>query len=151
MTRSHSLADGNEYGNLSVIVFRVRGILRYSPLYDDHSTSGTRAGQIIFRILTPQVAPNLSMPLDCCSGGFCCVLAGIFTARRVTRPLNALGAAVDELTEGNLDARAPESKLVEYDLLAKQFKRTANRLASNIANLESDRAALVYWGCEPRT
>jgi len=70
------------------------------------------------------------------------VLAGIFAARRVTRPLNALGAAADDMAEGNLDARAPESKLVEYELLAKQFNRMASHLASNIANLESDRAAL---------
>lgn len=69
-------------------------------------------------------------------------IAGFFAARRVTKPLIALGEAADEMATGNLEARAPRSNLTEYDRLARRFNRMADRLASTIASLEADRSAL---------
>ncbi len=69
-------------------------------------------------------------------------LAGLLSARQVTRPLQALGTAANQMAAGDLAARAPESDLAEYNRLAAQFNSMANRLAETIAHLENDRAAL---------
>lgn len=69
-------------------------------------------------------------------------IAAIVAARQVTRPLLSLGGAADEMAQGNLQARADGSQLAEIDHLASQFNSMADRLASTIADLESERSSL---------
>lgn len=63
--------------------------------------------------------------------------------------------AADEMSQGNLSARAEGSRLAEIDRLADQFNSMADRLASTIASLEAERATLRRFiadaSHEPRT
>ncbi len=69
-------------------------------------------------------------------------IAAVIAARQVTRPLQSLGLAADEMAQGNLDARAGGSQLAEIDRLAAQFNSMADRLTATIASLEAERASL---------
>jgi signal transduction histidine kinase len=69
-------------------------------------------------------------------------IAAIISARQLTRPLEALGGAANEMAEGNLSARAPSSNLKEYDRLAIRFNAMADRLGATIASLEAERSSL---------
>ena len=69
-------------------------------------------------------------------------IAAMVAARQVTRPLQSLGVAADEMAQGNLQARAGGSQLAEIDHLAAQFNSMADQLAATIASLESERASL---------
>ncbi|MCO5186566.1 MAG: HAMP domain-containing histidine kinase [Anaerolineae bacterium] len=70
------------------------------------------------------------------------IVIGMLSARQVTRPLTALGAAADRMGSNDLTARAPGSKLAEYDQLATQFNRMADQLGGTIERLEAERAIL---------
>lgn len=70
------------------------------------------------------------------------IIIGMLSARQVTRPLTALGAAADRMGSNDLTARAPGSKLAEYDQLAIQFNRMADQLGGTIERLEAERAIL---------
>jgi signal transduction histidine kinase len=73
---------------------------------------------------------------------FVAAIAAIVAARQVTRPLLSLGVAADEMAQGNLQARAPGSKLAEIDHLSSQFNSMADQLAATIADLEAERSSL---------
>ncbi|MCO5196376.1 MAG: HAMP domain-containing histidine kinase [Anaerolineae bacterium] len=70
------------------------------------------------------------------------IVIGMLSARQVIRPLTALGAAADRMGSNDLTARAPGSKLAEYDQLATQFNRMADQLGGTIERLEAERAIL---------
>jgi signal transduction histidine kinase len=67
------------------------------------------------------------------------VLAGIFTARRIARPLGTLADAVDELTAGNPGAPLSSSNISEVARLSAAFAEMRDRLASRTR--ESERLA----------
>jgi signal transduction histidine kinase len=69
-------------------------------------------------------------------------IAAIISARQLTRPLEALGGAANQMAEGNLSARAPSSNLKEYDRLATRFNTMADRLGATISSLEAERSSL---------
>ena len=70
------------------------------------------------------------------------IVVGSISARQVTRPLVALGEAADQMASADLTARAPSSKLREYDKLAGQFNDMADRLAGTIQELTAEREVL---------
>lgn len=70
------------------------------------------------------------------------IIVGSISARQVTRPLVALGEAAEQMTITDLTARAPQSKLREYDKLAGQFNHMADRLAGTIKELQEEREVL---------
>jgi signal transduction histidine kinase len=67
------------------------------------------------------------------------VLAGIFTARRIARPLGTLADAVDELTAGNPGAPLSSSTISEVVRLSAAFAEMRDRLAARTR--ESERLA----------
>jgi signal transduction histidine kinase len=67
------------------------------------------------------------------------VLAGIFTARRIARPLGTLADAVDELTAGNPGAPLSSSTISEVARLSAAFAEMRDRLAARTR--ESERLA----------
>ena len=69
-------------------------------------------------------------------------LAAFLSARQLTRPLHELSSAAGQMAEGEYGARAPASRLKEYDQLAIQFNMMADRLSQTIQSLEADRQAL---------
>jgi signal transduction histidine kinase len=70
------------------------------------------------------------------------IMIGMWSARQVTRPLVALGTAADRMGSNDLSARAPGSKLREYDQLATQFNSMAVQLGGTIERLEQERTVL---------
>ncbi len=64
---------------------------------------------------------------------------GILVARRITRPLGALGDAVGELTAGNPWAPLERSRITEVERLSAAFREMRDRLARRTA--ESERLA----------
>ncbi|MGB1253385.1 MAG: ATP-binding protein [Candidatus Promineifilaceae bacterium] len=70
------------------------------------------------------------------------IIVGSISARQVTRPLIALGTAADQMASADLTARAPQSRLKEYDKLAGQFNDMADRLAGTIEELQEEREVL---------
>jgi signal transduction histidine kinase len=64
---------------------------------------------------------------------------GILTARRITRPLDTLADAVDELTAGNPWAPLEHSDIGEVERLSAAFREMRDRLATRTA--ESERLA----------
>ena len=70
------------------------------------------------------------------------IVVGSISARQVTRPLIALGSAVQQMASADLTARAPNSKLQEYDTLAGQFNDMADLLAGTIQELQAEREVL---------
>ena len=69
-------------------------------------------------------------------------VAALLSARQLTRPLQELSGAAGRMAEGDYSARAPSSRLREYDQLADQFNMMADRLGETILSLEADRASL---------
>ncbi len=67
---------------------------------------------------------------------------GIFSARQLTRPLAALGAAAERMAAGDLSARAPNHRRDEFGQLARRFNRMAERLQATVDRLAADREAL---------
>jgi signal transduction histidine kinase len=72
------------------------------------------------------------------------VLAGIFTARRIARPLGTLADAVDELTAGNPGAPLSSSTISEVARLSAAFAEMRDRLAARTR--ESERLAAELRG-----
>ncbi len=70
------------------------------------------------------------------------VFAGILAARQIHKPLRSLGDAAKSMGNEELSARAPRSKLVEFDRLARQFNMMADQLTDTIKRLENERAIL---------
>ncbi len=97
-------------------------------------------GPAFGRILRQSIQQALIM------GGVIALLAAglvaLVSARQLTRPLHHLGQAADEMASGNLEARAPASRLAEFDRLAQRFNSMAERLSGVIASLDADRHSL---------
>jgi signal transduction histidine kinase len=70
------------------------------------------------------------------------IAAGLLSARYVTRPLAALGAAAEQMAAGELSARAPNRRRDEFGRLAQQFNQMAEQLETTVAQLAADREAL---------
>jgi two-component system sensor histidine kinase BaeS len=70
------------------------------------------------------------------------IAAGLLSARYVTRPLAALGAAAEQMAAGELSARAPNRRRDEFGQLARQFNQMAEQLETTVAQLAADREAL---------
>jgi methyl-accepting chemotaxis protein len=66
------------------------------------------------------------------------VLGTLLLTRVITRPISALRATADEIAAGNLDERAPESKLLELATLARAINSMAETLQRS---LETERKA----------
>jgi signal transduction histidine kinase len=70
------------------------------------------------------------------------IVVGLLSARYVTRPLAALGAAVERMAGGELSARAPNERQDEFGRLAWQFNCMAEQLETTVGQLAADREAL---------
>jgi signal transduction histidine kinase len=70
------------------------------------------------------------------------IAAGLLSARYVTRPLAALGAAAERMAAGELSARAPNQRRDEFGRLAQQFNQMAEKLETTVGQLAADREAL---------
>jgi signal transduction histidine kinase len=64
------------------------------------------------------------------------VLGGIWTARRIARPLGTLADAVDELTAGNAEAPLSSSSISEVARLSAAFAEMRDRLAARTRERE---------------
>jgi nitrogen fixation/metabolism regulation signal transduction histidine kinase len=70
---------------------------------------------------------------------FAAVWVGLFLARRVTTPMEALAAATREISSGNLDYRIEVQAHDELGMLVNQFNAMASRLQSASHELETRR------------
>ena len=70
------------------------------------------------------------------------ILVGLLSARQITRPLNKLEAAAAQMAEAKLQARAPKSKLREFNRVGDQLNQMAEQLSGTIERLEEERTVL---------
>ena len=104
-------------------------------------------GIVVERPSAIAMAPT-RMKLDVLFGGLLLVIGaaagfGMLTARRLSRPLAILGAAVDGLAEGDSSAPLPAGSLTEVALLATAFAAMRTRLFARTQERERAEAALV--------
>lgn len=70
------------------------------------------------------------------------VMVGSISGRQIERPLRNLKNAANAMANDDLSARAPQSKLKEFNQLATQFNRMASQIEGDIDRLESERTVL---------
>jgi two-component system phosphate regulon sensor histidine kinase PhoR len=61
-------------------------------------------------------------------------------ARRVAAPIERLTASVDRIAEGDLETRAPPSRVVEVEKLGSAFNHMAEELGSRLQEADEERA-----------
>lgn len=61
-----------------------------------------------------------------------------FVLRKLSSPLERLRTATEEIADGNYDSRADESGSDEFSLLAADFNRMAERVSSQMSELEKN-------------
>lgn len=67
---------------------------------------------------------------------FMAMIAGWFTSRNIYRPVLSLSDVTQQMTDGNLSARAKLSRHDEFGSLAKSFNAMAQRIQDTIATLQ---------------
>ena len=70
------------------------------------------------------------------------LLAGVWAASRLTRPLARLREASVRIAEGNLAERVPPAEIAEVDALGSQFNAMADQLEETLTMLSDDRDRL---------
>ena len=70
------------------------------------------------------------------------LLAGVWAASRLTRPLARLREASVRIAEGNLAERVPPAEIPEVDALGSQFNAMADQLEETLTMLSDDRDRL---------
>jgi signal transduction histidine kinase len=70
------------------------------------------------------------------------LILGALASRRVSAPISRLRHVASSFAQGDLDARASTSGVVEVDELAQQFNVMADQLAGTLRMLEADRDRL---------
>lgn len=86
--------------------------------------------------------------LLCIAALFAATLIGIFTSRRITKPILYLSQASFAIASGNLNQRIQPSRLQEINILAKSFNRMAKQLQAVFSELETTNADLENRVCE---
>ncbi len=75
--------------------------------------------------------------LLCIAALFAAIIMGIFTSRRITKPMSYLSKASFAIASGDLNQTIQPSRLQEINVLAKSFNRMAKQLQAAFDELEA--------------
>jgi signal transduction histidine kinase/CheY-like chemotaxis protein len=84
-----------------------------------------------------QINANTRTTILLCLGAFgLATLLGIYTAKRLSRPVLSLASAAKSISEGDLDQTVPVSGTKEINLLAQAFNQMVSQLRDSWSELE---------------
>lgn len=140
----------NQFGSFKSIVdaqqleFRLAGqrqFLQVVPFRDRYGLDWLIVVVVPESDFMAQIRANTRNTVLLCLGTAAIAIAiGIFTSRRITRPILAASQASDKLAQGDLDQRLVPSPVVEIQTLANSFNRMAEQLQASFAALSHSEA-----------
>lgn len=115
-----------------------RYFLAVSPIRDEYGLNWLVVVVVPENDFMEQINTNTRNTILLCLAALGISLAlGIFTARQVTRPIQRVSKASNQLAQGNLDQHITPSPIVEMDTLADSFNEMAGQLQHSFQRLEA--------------
>lgn len=112
-------------------------LMEVSPLTDEYGLHWLIVVVIPEADFMAQINANTRNTVWLCLGSLGLAIAiGIMTARWITRPIERITHAAEDLAEGSLDRHVRPSRLVEIDRLGNSFNNMAAQLKDSFENLE---------------
>ncbi|OKH40995.1 serine/threonine protein phosphatase [[Phormidium ambiguum] IAM M-71] len=132
--------DLNNIQDTTQLVFKLNGqkqFLVVSPLKDEYGLHWLTVVVVPEADFMKQINDNTRNTILLCLGALGLAIAlGILTARWITRPIENITRASENMTEGSLDQHVKSSPIVEVDRLGKSFNSMAGQLKESFENLE---------------
>lgn len=120
--------------------FKLNGqkqFLVVSPLKDESNLHWLTVVVVPEADFMKQINDNTRNTILLCLGALGLAIAlGILTARWITRPIENITRASENMTEGSLDQHVKSSLIIEVDRLGKSFNSMAGQLKESFENLE---------------
>lgn len=114
-----------------------RQFLQVTPYRDEYGLDWLIAVVIPEADVMQQINASTRNTILLCLGALGVAIAiGIFTARRITRPLLNISGAADRLSQGDLDQRIKPSIITEIDVLANSFNQMAGQLKASFNSVQ---------------
>jgi len=132
--------DLNNIQDTTQLVFKLNGqkqFLVVSPLKDEYGLHWLTVVIVPESDFMKQINDNTRNTILLCLGALGLAIAlGILTARWITRPIENITRASENMTEGSLDQHVKSSLIIEVDRLGKSFNSMAEQLKESFENLE---------------
>lgn len=114
-----------------------RQFLEVSPLTDEYGLRWLIVVVVPEADFMEQINANTRNTVLLCLGALVLAIAiGILTARWITRPIERITHAAEDMTKGSLDQHVKSSRILEVAQLGKSFNSMAEQLKESFTNLE---------------
>lgn len=132
--------DLNNIQDTTRLTFPVNGekqFLVVSPLRDEYGLHWLIVVIVPETDFMAQINDNTRHTILLCLGALALAIAiGILTARWITRPIERITQAAENMAKGSLDQHVQSSRILEVAQLSNSFNSMAEQLKESFANLE---------------